>query len=270
MAFVAAFFASLRTNLRLHASPPPSPLSTPPSLRASYASLPPPSPLSGPALIYDSAMENEVPETPLVPENPLSGVPELSSYIASEEFEKMEAMKLVADSVAQQRQTANRALILSPINIAILAAVLAFVGKALHGRGYDAMAIGLTCMGVVMTGMLGARWLTQGYINAAEDINFDWLGDADILVTKFGDEVIGTVMIEWVSGESRAKRKKAWRGFIRGWAVRLRYRGKGVGSALLEDAVKQAKQKGAESLEFAEDHASGLLPTVTRIADYKC
>jgi GNAT superfamily N-acetyltransferase len=38
--------------------------------------------------------------------------------------------------------------------------------------------------------------------------------------------------------------------------VRLRYRGKGVGAALLEDAVKEARKKGAESLEFAEDHAS--------------
>ena len=51
-------------------------------------------------------------------------------------------------------------------------------------------------------------------------------------------------------------RKKAWRGEIKAWTVRMKYRRKGVGSAVLEEAVREARRKGAESLEFAYDHAS--------------
>lgn len=254
MPLVAAFFASLRTNLRLHASPPPSPLSTPNSMRGSTPTLPPPSPLSGPVLTADM----DAPDTPLPQDNPLADVPELTSYLATDDFEKMEALKLVADSVAQQRQTANRALIYHPVNMSVMTAVLACAGRYLAYRGFDYMGIILTCMGIFMSFMAACRYLTQGYLNAAEDINLAWLGDADILVTKFGDEVIGTVMIDWISGESRTKKKKAWRGLIKAWTVRLKYRHKGVGRALLEDAVSAAKKKGAESLDFAENHASEL------------
>lgn len=198
----------------------------------------------------------DAPDTPLPQDNPLAGVPELSSYVATDEFEKREALKLVADSVAQQRQAANRALLSHPLNVAAVVGSLAFLARYMQNARYDWIATTLTCMGILMTAMAGCRYATQEYIRAAEDINFDWLGDADILVTKFGDEVIGTVIVEWVSGESRTKKKKAWKGFVRAWTVRLKYRHKGVGAALLEDAVSAAKKKGAESLEFAEDHAS--------------
>ncbi|KAM3424367.1 hypothetical protein BST61_g11095 [Cercospora zeina] len=249
----AAFFASLRTNLRLHDSPPASPLSTPNSMRGSTTTLlPPPSPLAAPVLTVDM----DAPDTPLPQDHPLAGVPELSSYVATDEFEKREALKLVADSVAQQRQAANRALLSHPLNVAGIVGSLAFLARHMRNSSYDWMTTTLTCMGVLMAVMAGCRYATQEYIRAAEEINFDWLGDADILVTKFGDEVIGTVMVEWVSGESRTKKKKAWRGFVRAWTVRLKYRHKGVGAALLEDAVSAAKKKGAESLEFAEDHAN--------------
>lgn len=214
--------------------------------------LPPPSPLAGPVLTVDM----DAPDTPLPQDNPLAGVPELSSYVATDEFEKREALKLVADSVAQQRQAANRALLSHPLNVAVVVGSLAFLARYMQNARYDWIATTLTCMGILMTAMAGCRYATQEYIRAAEDINFDWLGDADILVTKFGDEVIGTVIVEWVSGESRTKKKKAWKGFVRAWTVRLKYRHKGVGAALLEDAVSAAKKKGAESLEFAEDHAN--------------
>ena len=40
--------------------------------------------------------------------------------------------------------------------------------------------------------------------------------------------------------------------------MRLRYRGKGVGAALLEEVVSAARAKGGvvEGVEFAADHAS--------------
>ncbi|KXT12079.1 hypothetical protein AC579_1858 [Pseudocercospora musae] len=247
-----AFFGSLRTNLRLHASPPPSPISTPNSMRGSATSLPLPSPLSGPV---DSVMDAENTDV-VTPEDPLAGVPELRSYLATDDFERMEALKLVADSIAQQRNAANRALIFHPLNMAVMIGVLAFVGRWLTEKGYDWLMVGSTVLGILMAALAGCRIWSQEYILRAEDINWAWAGDADFLVTKFGDEVIGAVLIEWVSGESRTKKRKAWRGLIKAWTVKLKYRGKGVGSGLLEDAVTEAKKKGAESLEFDDDHAN--------------
>jgi GNAT superfamily N-acetyltransferase len=246
----SAFFASLRTNLRLHASPPSSPMSTPSSMRGSMTSLPPPSPLSGPSEISE----------PAAPEDPLADIPELHSYMARDEADKTAALKLVADSVAQMRQTANSALIFHPLNLALAVGLMAFVARWLYDRDHDWSLVGTSCAGVLMALLAGYRWCTQDYLHTAESINWDWVEGSDIIVTKFGEEIIGTVIVDWISGESsRQKRKKAWRGEIRAWTVRLRYRGKGVGAALLEDAVKEARKKSAESLEFAEDHASEFL-----------
>ena len=216
-------------------------------MRGSVSPLPPPSPLVPP---LDPSMD------PAPPEDPLAGVPELKSYMTDEEDEKIAAMKLVADSIAQMRQSANSALIYHPLNMAIAVAVLSLMARFMHDRRYDVVTIGTTCGGLIMVCLALCRYATQGYLSAAEAINWDWLGDADVIVTKFGDEIIGTVITEWLSDESRQRRKKVWRGEIKAWTVRLRYRGKGVGSALLEEAVKECRNRGAETIEFSVDHAS--------------
>ena len=165
-------------------------------------------------------------------------------------------MRLVADSVAQMRQAANTSLITHPLNLALLVGVLSLVARYMYDQRHDIGIVGTTCAGMVMVSLALCRYATHGYILAAEDIDWNWLDAADVIVTKFGDEMIGTVIIDWVSGESRQRRKKAWRGEIKGWTVRLKYRQKGVGAALLEDAVKESRKKGAETIEFAEVHAS--------------
>ncbi|KAK5112604.1 hypothetical protein LTR62_003918 [Meristemomyces frigidus] len=251
----AAFFASLRTNLRLHASPPASPMSTPPSMRASTSSLPPPSPLSQPV---DSPMADTHPAS-----DPLSDIPELHTYWATTDDDRIEALKLTADSIAQMRQQANSSLITNPLNMAVAVAILALTARYFTETRSDVWLAGTTCAGILMAMLAACRWLTQEYIFTAETINFEWLGDADVVVTKFGDEIIGTAMVDWVSGEGRQKRKKAWKGEVKAWTVKLRYRGKSVGTALLEEVVKEAKGKGAETVEFAEDHANAkrILPS---------
>ncbi|RMY72487.1 hypothetical protein D0864_10411, partial [Hortaea werneckii] len=145
-----------------------------------------------------------------------------------------------------------------PFNLAVGVAILALVARYIHDRNHDKYLTGTTCAGILMAFLTAFRYLTKDYLFRAETIDFAWLGDADVLVTKFGDEVIGTVIVDWLSGESRAKRKKAWRGEIKAWTVRMKYRRKGVGSAVLEEAVREARRKGAESLEFAHDHANAL------------
>jgi ribosomal protein S18 acetylase RimI-like enzyme len=215
------------------------------------------------------ASQNYVDSTPA--EDPMAGVPELRSYVTEDQDEKIDALKLVADSVAQMRQLANSALIFHRLNMAIAVAVISLLARYLLEWKRDIVVTATTCSGLVMVCFALCRYATQGYLLAAESISWDWLGNADVLVTKFGDEVIGTVIIDWVSGESRQRRKKAWRGEIKGWAVRLKYRGKGVGSALLEEAVKESRKKGAETIEFAEDHASKLGNYLSfREADIRC
>lgn len=201
----------------------------------------------------------------------MAGVPELQTYMAKSDEDRHDALKLVADSVAQMRQTANQTLIFHPLNSALVVGIISLIARYMYDSRHDLTLVGTTCAGLLMCSLAACRMLTQSYLFAAEGINWEWLGDADMIVTKFGDEVIGTVVIEWVSGESRQKRKKAWRGEIRAWTVRLKYRKKGVGSALLEDAIKEAKKKGAESIEFADDHASkfwGQLETGGRTLTY--
>lgn len=218
-------------------------------MRGSASSLPPPSPLAGAADPTDVSSPAE---------DPLAGVPELTSYQATTEDDKIAALKLTADSVAQMRQKANSTLLWHPVNLAVLVAVISIFSRYLSTLGKDWVAVGMAVSGALVVYFAAARLLTQRYIERAEQLNWQWLGDADVFVTKFGEEIIGALIIEWVSGESRQKRRKAWRGEIKGWAVRMKYRGKGVGTALLEDAVREAKSKGAESVEFAVDHAGKL------------
>lgn len=117
-----------------------------------------------------------------------------------------------------------------------------------------------------MAGMAVIRILTQGYIARAEQIKLEWLGDdeeklqegqkpSDVWVTRYGQEVIGAVVVDWLQVKEGGKKLQ---GQIKGYAVRMRYRGKGVGSALLEEVVQEARKKGVAQgdVVFAEDHAS--------------
>jgi ribosomal protein S18 acetylase RimI-like enzyme len=190
--------------------------------------------------------------------DPLEGVPTLSTYIATEPEDVVPALKLVADSVAQQRQIAARILIFHPLNLAVMALVFAGMMQWLYKDSSDLPLIFTTSAGLLMAGFAAVKWMSSGYIELAEDINWNWLvADDQVLVTKFGEEVIGTCILGWEKGEGRGNRRKTWgKGVIKGWAVRIRYRGKGVGSALLEEAVKVVEKKGGDEIIFADDHAS--------------
>ncbi|KAI5194804.1 hypothetical protein E4T42_08616 [Aureobasidium subglaciale] len=218
-------------------------MSTPPSMRASASSIGPPSPL-----------QNAIDSTSDVPESPLAGVPDLKTYLAETEEEKLAALKLVADGIAQMRQTANRILMYNPYNLAAFLAFLAVVSNYLFKTRSDIGILFTTSAGLLMAAMVTVRRFTNPYITIAEEVHISLLDDADVLVTKFGEEIIGTIIVGWVDGETKGKKRK-WRAEIRGWAVRLRYRGKGEGMALLTEAVNLAKKKDADGIEFAPDHA---------------
>lgn len=200
-------------------------------------------------------------------------LPRLTTYAPSTNAEKLSALKLIADSVAQQRQQAAKAILANSYVMATLALVL-----ALEAYWLDSIALLTTGSGTIMSLLLGIRWLTRGYTTAAERINWEWLTgttspassstsnhshthsnghkrgrSATIeepvpLVTKWGEEIIGALVIRV------SKREK--KGYIRAWTVARRYRGKGVGKALLEEGVKLVMGKaGVKGVAFEDGGA---------------
>lgn len=124
-----------------------------------------------------------------------------------------------------------------------------------------------TGAGIVMSLLVAVRGATGGYLVAAEEIGWKWLEDGNpgeddggkgkgrsgdetvVLVTVWGEEIIGALAMRVLKREKRA--------VVRAWTVGLKFRGKGVGKALLEDGVRLAMtEKGCRGVEFDERHAS--------------
>jgi hypothetical protein len=270
-----AFLNSLRANLSLgDDSTPPSLVSTPDSLRptamTSTGSLPPPSPLAQP------------PAVPDVPLDPLDNIPPLTTTLATTTDDRIEGLRLVADSVAQQRQLASKALIFHPLTIAVVVGLLAVAGQWLYdGTRGSYGIIATTYAGIIMAVLLSVRWASGGYIDLAEDVGtWKWLDKGsttgkvdDIILTKFGEEAIGALVLRRVrsddGGNIAAPRKRRQnsagsKGVIRAWTVKNRYRRKGIGLGLLEEAIKVCVDRGWSGPAYADDHANSgrVLPSI--------
>lgn len=217
----------------------------------------------------------------------MDSVPELTTKAAVTEDDKVEALHLLADSVAQQRQLASSAVIFHPGTFATFALAIYILYQNMYkGSRSDWTLIGTTSAGILMAMLVTVRWLCGGYIEEAEKVGtWTWLnqgrgdgdgdgestavGDSDeILLTHFGDEVIGTVVVRGrrdnpysTAGGTSPRKSRNHKtvpvtGLIRGWTVKRRYRRRGIGRSLLEEAVKLCRDKGWSGPEFAEDHAN--------------
>lgn len=169
--------------------------------------------------------------------------------------------------MAQQRQVASKALILHPLHVAIYGIVAALLARYFTRSGTDIAVIITTLAGITMTALAAVRYATSAYISLAEKINWDWLGGDRVIVVKWGDEVIGSLVLGWEDdvslkkkGGSRNGRRRGGWAVVRAWTVRLKYRGRGVGEGLLEEAVRVASLNAADGVRFAEDDV-GKLPT---------
>lgn len=77
-----------------------------------------------------------------------------------------------------------------------------------------------------------------------------------LLVSHFGDELIGTVVVAF----------DGWRAYIYHLAVAESQRGKGIGLALMEEAEADLASQGARRIyiEVGEDNAAGLALCLAR------
>jgi hypothetical protein len=207
----AAFLTSLSANLRIDPDLP-SPLGTPISFRTSsqHPFLPPPSPLAfstvsqplQPTLSPDTAvMSTESVSVPAAA--PTDGLPQLRTYTATTEDDRVDGLRLIADSVAQQRQIASKVLIFHPLHLAGFVLFIGILLQRFWKTNDDLYMLGPTFGGIVMACLVAVRWVTGRYLTYAEEIDWDWLGDDRMVVVKWGEEVIGALVLGWADGRSR-------------------------------------------------------------------
>ncbi|TLD31203.1 hypothetical protein PspLS_02821 [Pyricularia sp. CBS 133598] len=209
-------------------------------------------------------------------------IPPLSLELLTERVDRVQALKLVADSVAQQRQRAAYSLIFHPLPLALLAAGLALAYKQ---ASHDLGTLLALSSGVVMTYLLAIRYITAPYIRHAEEMGWPFLsrlGDPEadgtdlatedmVIGTKFGDELIGALVLrleplsrpgssEGGKRRNRTLSLKGGRGVIRAWTTKLRFRSKGVGGDMLHEAVRLTRERCGRDAEvgFALEHANSL------------
>lgn len=201
--------------------------------------------------------------------------PPLATYRAVSEDDQISALRLIADSVAQQRQTAAKSLISHPFCIAILVLLISLAGKyQSYGKSLGDLAfLGTTGAGIFMALLAAVQWMTSGYLEEASRVGtWKWLrGQNDkpeeddenvLLVTKYGDELIGTILLQipHQTKDCTAQRSRNQPVLVRAWTVKRRYRQRGIGTGLLEDAVSFVRDRGMENVDihFDSRHANSL------------
>ncbi|KAK3488129.1 uncharacterized protein B0T23DRAFT_398775 [Neurospora hispaniola] len=222
----AAFFTFLRANLVLphsglssnpstpylepYVPPPLPPLSRSPSSSSSSSS----TTKSSKSRSKSTTMTSTPPTVAASGAENLDDIPPLTLDILTTRPAKTDALKLIADSIAQQRQQASYHLITHPACLSALSAALALVYQFGIARAspqhQDWGTTAMLLSGVVMTYLMTIRYFTSGYIKLAESLSWDWLlnpSAADgnspateeeediVLGTYYGTELIGALVL---------------------------------------------------------------------------
>ncbi|KAK4174023.1 hypothetical protein QBC36DRAFT_348270 [Triangularia setosa] len=274
-----AFFTFLRANLVLPHSAMSSNPSTP--------NLTPTRPLPPATMRRSPTPQSSRPVIPIPPaaaaldEDDDEDIPPLTLEVLSSEPDKTAALKLIADSIAQQRQTASSHIIFHPLPLSSLIATLAISYRYFLSQS-DLGTQLMILSSLVTTYLLAIRWLTAPFIRLAESISYSFLQSSQseeedtVIACRYGKEIIGATVlhVSRPGGNSdpnfkRHKQRgslssfKGGRGVIRAWTVKMRYRGKGIGGDMLREAVRLTKEKCGKDGEvgFARGHANaGLIP----------
>ncbi|KJR85752.1 acetyltransferase, GNAT family [Sporothrix schenckii 1099-18] len=231
----------------------------------------------------------------------LDDIPPLTLGVMTSRADKVDALQLVADSIAQQRQTSSRSMVFHPLSLAGLAAGLGIAYK-LNPRPDLGMTMTLLS-GVVMTYLLSIRYFSAQYIPMAESLKWDWIvpknddgkvepgAEEDTVIgARYGEEMIGALVLRLVPpaadeqglstsaaapppNTSRKKNNnkasqaasdshvKGGHGVIRAWTTRLRYRRRGIGGDLLQEAIQVTRERCGKdaNVVFAEAHANSVM-----------
>jgi len=126
-----------------------------------------------------------------LPPNPQEGVPELITKPLTTEEDKSFALKLVADSIAQQRNIAARAIIFHPVIVALYIGLMTIISQYLYKDKGNIGVVITTGAGVTMACLVAIRSATAGYLVVAEEMTWKWSqnedGEADIIIgSRFG------------------------------------------------------------------------------------
>lgn len=130
-----------------------------------------------------------------------------------------------------------------------------------------------------MTMLVSVRAMTGGYLAEAEKMTWAFMsnpetGEDDLLIgSKWGQDVIGALVLrlERPGGAASKKKGKAakggkGKGIIRAWTTGLKFRHRGIGTGLLEEAVRITRERLGKDAEvgFAADHANSkvILPSL--------
>ncbi|KPM36557.1 hypothetical protein AK830_g10016 [Neonectria ditissima] len=194
----------------------------------------------------------------------------LTFEVLAAPVDKTDALNLVADSIAQERQVASRALVFNPLCVSVLVGVVSVVHFGTESIRRDVTSMLTTYSGLVLAYLLAIRYATSAYIRIAEETDWPgWLygpdsGPADnvVLGARYGTEIIAAVVLQLHRGSARGKAKVNGKATIRAWTTSLRYRRRGLGGDMLREAIKTAKQTLGRNcvVEFAADHANSAMP----------
>ncbi|RAH53097.1 hypothetical protein BO85DRAFT_463349 [Aspergillus piperis CBS 112811] len=223
----------------------------------------------------------------------------LTTSLTTTEADQIASLHLIADSIAQQRQLAARSMLTHPAMLSCLTFSLIityFFTRALGtttttttGEDTWPYLLLITWPACIMLYLLAAAHTTHPYLEkAGRTGTWVWLwrggtstpvqkdhhnaekheedekerGDI-ILVTKYQDRVIGTLVLRIIHTE-----EELWGhvrdavlvvGVIRAWTVQQHLRGIGVGRNLLENAVRICRERGVKGPVFSDCHANEVL-----------
>ncbi|KAK0742183.1 hypothetical protein B0T21DRAFT_409021 [Apiosordaria backusii] len=243
-----AFFTFLRANLVLPHSAMSSNPSTP--------NLAPTRPLPPTTTIMrrSPTPQSSRPVTPVPGPLEDDEIPPLTLEVLTTKADKTSALKLIADSIAQQRQTASSHIIFHPLPLSSLIAVLAvtyhfFLSSSSSSSSSDLGTCLMTLSSIITTYLLTIRYLTSPFIRLAESISYPFLfssfssssstnpEEEDLVIgCRYGNEIIGATVLHisrpigWSSDPNPKRHKqrgslssfKGGKGVIRAWTVKLR------------------------------------------------
>jgi len=159
-------------------------------------------------------------------------IPTLTTTTTSLASEKIAALRLVSDSIAQQRQILNRRVITHPYFLAPTLALLAIIAKLNYHLAADLATLTVLLAGVTIALLSLVSRYTCEYLERAEAVGsqkglgqyINTLG-RQVVVAKWGEKVIGAVVLQIGKGDKVA--------LVWAWTVERRYRGKGLGRGLV-------------------------------------